>query len=100
MSDFRYSDTARRLDDELVEEFKAAGGKKEPEPTHDGEHALDRIAKGKTPLDEVKALIDATTHKSAADEIREHGVRQKLAAIKSRGPEAVDSFLTLATKET
>ena len=103
MREHRYSDTARQLDDELGAELTAHQAEKSAraEAEKDKEEpgaGLDRIAKGKTPLDEVRALIDSSRHKSAEEELREHAVRQKLAAARDRGPKAVAEFLEAAKR--
>lgn len=52
-----------------------------PEP----DSGIKRIAEKKTPLDEVQEAIAASRRKSAAEEIREHDVRRKLAALNRNG---------------
>ena len=91
--DFRYNDTALKLEEELAE-IKSAE-KAIPAPEESG---ILRIAKGKTPLDEVRALIDSSKQKSAGAEISEYRVRAKLAGIRDAGPRAVESFLAKANR--
>jgi hypothetical protein len=96
MSEFRYDNIARTFDDELEKEMfqleleKAAKHQLEPES------GIQRIAAGKTPLDEVKALIEASRSKNIMQEVAEHQVRKKLAAIRDRPREQVEQFLNLA----
>lgn len=99
MREHRYTETAQQLDDELNAELTTHQAEKSAKADSEKETpgaGLDRIAKGKTPLDEVRAIIDASRHKSAEEELREHGVRQKLAAAKTRGPRLIEDFITAA----
>lgn len=101
MRDFRYDDKARTFDEELEKDLLQLQSEKQAksegsELTHDAESGIQRIARGKTPLDEVRALIDASKTKSAEDEVKEHRVRQKLAAIRDAESERVDSFINQA----
>jgi hypothetical protein len=92
----RYDDKAYRFDEELGDDLSRLAAEKVAEkPTESG---LDRIAKKKTPLDEVKAIIDASSAKSAEDAVKEHRVRSKLAEIRSRGPRRLDEFLSAVKK--
>lgn len=88
----RYLRTAHEFDEALVEELaehqtlKAAEKAEKP-----ADNAILRIAREKSPLDEVKALIESTKTKSAEEELREYRVQQKLAAMKDPGK--IDAFL-------
>jgi len=97
MREFRYDEKARAFDDELEKELSAHVIEKQSEKAESkADNGLARIAQGRTPLDEVRALIDASKNKSAAEEVAEHRVRQKLATLRDAPRVAVDAFLTHA----
>jgi hypothetical protein len=101
MREFRYDDTARTFDEELEKDLLQLQSEKaaKHEPGHSEEESgIQRIAKGKTPLDEVRALIDASRQKSAAEEVAEHRVRRKLAELRDRPRQQVDEFLEAAKR--
>jgi hypothetical protein len=98
MSDFRYNEKARQLDDALdadAAEYVAEKAAMKAKP--EAESGIQRIAKGGTPLDEVRALIESGKQKAAQD-LREHAVKQKLAALKAQPYVDVDEFINLAQK--
>lgn len=85
MRDFRYHATQKDFDAELStmldqHEAEKQSSDEVPEP----DHGIKRIAEKKTPLDEVQEAIAASRRKSAAEEIREHEVRRKLASLNNR----------------
>lgn len=98
MREFRYDDKARTFDEELEKDLIQLQSEKQAakDEPGDGESGIQRIARGKTPLDEVRALIDASKTKSAEDEVREHRVRQKLAALRDAEHVRIDSFINQA----
>jgi hypothetical protein len=98
MRDFRYDDSARRFDEELTEEImssrKAAEAKEEERRASlkaERRGGLDAIADG-TPLDQVKAVIEAKK-RPAAVVLKEHEVGKKMAAMIGDREAAVDRFL-------
>lgn len=93
---FRYDASAKKLDDELVEMFSKEATK--PEEEKKPVQAAPRLGQGKTPLDEVRALIDASRAKNASFEIAKHAVRQKLESIRDRGVQAVNDFVETAKR--
>ncbi len=62
----------------------------------DASGGIARIAEGKTPSDEVIALLYGQNDKTAAQEIAEHRVRKQLHKLASRNHRLVDDFLTAA----
>ncbi len=91
MTEFRYSDTARKLDDSIVEDAKTSQkGEGDVVETKE-DSGLSRI--GKTALDELHGIQAARQAKTAEQEVAEHRIREKLAEIKSRGQRAVEDFL-------
>jgi beta-phosphoglucomutase-like phosphatase (HAD superfamily) len=99
MRDFRYDDTARTFDEALEADLLQLASEKAAKhegTEHEPESGIQRIAKGKTPLDEVRALIDASRQKSAAEEVAEHRVKEKLAELRDTPIKQVDEFLNRA----
>lgn len=98
MREFRYNDVARSFEEELEAEMLQHSKEKQAKKDGGGEErsALQRIAEDKSPLDEVRALIDSSRHKSAGEEIAEHRVRQKLAGIRDQERASIDTFITQA----
>lgn len=96
MPEFRYDNVARTFDEELEKEMLQLSSEKAAKHQPEPESGIQRIAKGKTPLDEVKAIIDASRSKSAAQEVAEHRVRGKLAALRDGPREQVEQFINLA----
>jgi hypothetical protein len=98
----RYLKAAHEFDEALTEDLveletlKAAEKAAEP----DKGNAVLRIAREKSPLDEVKAIIESTKTKSAEEDLREYRVRQKLAALKTPDASVIDDFLTAADTAT
>lgn len=96
----RYLKAAHEFDEALTEDLveletlKAAEKAAEP----DKGNAVLRIAREKSPLDEVKAIIESTKTKSAEEDLREYRVRQKLAAMRTGSQELVKQFID-QTKE-
>lgn len=94
---YRYNNTAHEFDEQLSGFLTELEGERvikeavEKEP----DDSLQRIVTGKTPLEEVRAIIESKTKKSAAEEIEEHGVRLELRKVATRSREAVDSFLAM-----
>lgn len=92
---YRYNNTAREFDEQLsgfLTELEGENAIKEAverEPA-DG---LQRIVTGKTPLEEVRAIIESKAKKSASQELLEYGIRKDLRKLAASGREAVDSFL-------
>lgn len=98
-TDFRYSDNAQKLDDDLVAELTAHRDAKtaeemEAKTERDIVRAggLEQIAGG-TPLDQVKAIIEKKKKRPAATLLKEHEAGKKMAEMASRGSRAVDNFL-------
>lgn len=97
MREFRYDHTARCFDEDLEKDLVAHEAEKTAKREAATEpNALRRMAEEKSPLDEVRDLIDSSRHKAAEDEIREHGVRKKLAAIRDGERASIDTFITQA----
>jgi hypothetical protein len=81
--DYRYNDRQRAFDESLSKELNQIELDKQSSDEVPEESGIRRIAQKKTPLDQVKEVIEASQRKSAAEEIREFGVRRKLAALKN-----------------
>ncbi len=103
MSEFRYNANSRALEEDLVEILSDAAREtavKEAEAESKQRDAasggLARIAAGKTPLDEVRAILAQQQTKSAEQEISEHRVRRELRKVASRNQRFVEKFLTEA----
>ena len=100
MNDHRYMDDAHAFDESLVEILSEAAREsavKEAEAESARKDkaggGLQRIAEGRTPLDEVKAILEKQQGKTAAQEIREYEVRRELRKVASRPKDIVDGFL-------
>lgn len=96
---YRYNNTAHEFDEQLSGFLTELEGERvikeavEKEP----DDSLQRIVTGKTPLEEVRAIIESKTKKSAAEEIEEHGVRLELRKLAQESHDRIDNFLE-ATK--
>lgn len=95
MTDFRYNAKARDLEDSLLEELEAHAAEKAAEDAashHPQPSGLKRIADGKTPLEEVKAIIEAK-RKTAAEVLRDHVIKGELVKRANKGRVLVEGFL-------
>jgi hypothetical protein len=97
VNEFRYSKNARELDDALVTELtqhRAEAAERAEDEKQANEYCgLDHIAKGGTPLDQVKAIIESKKAKPAKKMLEEHAVGKKMAEMLVRGPGLIDTFL-------
>lgn len=98
MTDFRYAENAQKLEEELLTELtehskeRGALESEKQSATEDRRSGgLDRIAKGETPLDAVRSIIES--QKKSPQIMREHGVSKKLAQMARRGRDTVEQFL-------
>jgi len=98
MKDFRYDDKARTFDEELEKDLVAYEAEKTAKKEADRQNEPNGIARlaEKSPLDEVRELIDSTRHKSAEEEIRQHTTKKKLAAFDVARQTSIDEFITQA----
>lgn len=95
---YRYEKAAHDFDDSLstfLTELEGEAVIKEA-VEREMDDGLRRITSGKTPLDEVREIIDSKTKKTAGEELREYGIRKELRKLAARSREAVDNFLTAA----
>jgi hypothetical protein len=102
MREFRYHHNARALDEELSEDLSGAareGAVKAAEQHSKSQQGggLERIAKGLTPLEEVKAILEVAKKKTAEQVLLEHDVRDALRQIVEREQASVDAFLEPAS---
>lgn len=97
--EFRYDNTARTFDEQLVEDMKEH--RKEAEAHKEEREAakaearkggLDAIIEG-TPLEQVRRVIDAKKRPAEAV-LREHEVGKKMAAMAAERGSSLDRFLT------
>lgn len=98
MAEFRYDSKARQFDDELAEDIlasrKLAESREEERLASlkaERKGGLDAIIDG-TPLDQVKAVIEAKK-RPAAIVLKEHEVGKKMAAMIGDREAALDRFL-------
>lgn len=101
MSNFRYNENAQALEEDLVdilEEASRESAVKEAEEQSakkaKASGGLDRILSGRTPVDEVKAILEEQGIKSAEQEILEHDVRRGLRKVARKNQDRVENFIT------
>lgn len=99
MTEHRYLNNAYSFDDALaadLKEHKAQAALLHEEKRAEREAAeaggLDQIIEG-TPLDKVKAIIEKKKH-PAEHVLKKHEAGKKMASMATRGPRAVDAFLS------
>ena len=97
---FRYHEHTYLLDEGLKEDLseiarenavKEAEAEVNKKTRQSG--GLERIAAGKTPLEEVKAILEEQNLKSASQVILENAVRNKLRKVAGRDQRLVEGFL-------
>lgn len=98
MTEHRYIENARQLDDDLVDELtthrqERAVVDEEKQATYEASQSggLDAIIEG-TPMDVVQALINKEKH-MVDHELKMHVAKKKMASMLGRGTHAVETFL-------
>lgn len=95
---YQYDKHAQEFDRGLSEFLSEMESEKAAEAAADykPDDGLKRIATGKTPLDEVREIIESKKTKSAAEEIAEHEIRTELRKLSNQQRAALNDFLTAA----